>query len=658
MFSYSLAVIASSSAPDYGGKSETKRGILTMALKKKSILLIAGSLFLCGSLDLNHDAQARSSQKTLKARISQEQQMADELVRKGKYNEAADLYRTALNAQPKDLNVRNGLAYAYAKSFKLDRADEEFDNVLKTDPKNAMAHCGKAQVLLNRLQSSSNTLRKNKEALLKQAGAECSMALATDPNLPEAYNILGRVYKEEGRLDKAEEAFNTAIRGDKNYSEAYSGLGMVQLDAGRAGESIAAFKQATVLNTGNSTAHYGLGRAYLKQGMVDEAIKELNTSLYQFRNSAPVHYELGKAYAAQGNMVAAIKEFQETIRIKPENASPYIKIAEIRESRGDIEHAIAELRSGMDLMPNNTELLQRIASNSLRLEKIADAIKDYESVLQKNPGNIAAAEGLTRALYLKAQKETTGAFIADNDFEAAEASIARAIQMNPDNLQLRLADAKLRSMSGKPVDLTAIGTPKNEGERVAYAEALLAQNKFAEATEQFNLLVANANDVKKLAALGDLTLMIKDLNNAESAFKKLSSMPGGQESSKRGLHLVAKARQATKQDLNLANDLSRRKQFNSAVDKYHAAIFSDPRNASARLGLAETLERFFQQDPKALRESVMQYKAYESLTPGLPQKELDRLHKLTARLELRATKMERALAQGKKPNIVARMMMR
>ncbi len=630
-----------------------------MDLRKKSILLVAGSLLLCGSFSYECDAKTRISAKTtLKGRISQELQMADDLVRKGKYNEAADLYRTALNAQPKDLNIRNGLAYSYAKSFKLDRADEEFDKVLKDDPKNAMAHCRKAQVLLNKLQSSSGTMRKNKDALIKQAGSECNLALAQDPNLPEAHYTLGRVYKEEGRLDKAEESFVSAIRLDKDYSDAYAGLGMVQLDGGRSAEAMSSFKQATALNTGNSTAHYGLGRAYLQQGMVDEAIKELNTSLYQFRNSSPVHFELGKAYASQGNMVAAIKEFQETIRIKPENAAPYIKIAEIRENRGDIEHAIAELRSGLDLMPDNSELQQRIANNSLRLEKIADAIKDYEAVLQKSPGKVAAVEGLTRALYLKAQKETTGAFIADNDYEAAEASIARAIQMNPDNLQLRLADAKLRSLSGKPVDLSIIGTPRNDGERVAYAEALLAQNRFSEATEQFNMLVGNANNAKNLAALGDLTLMIKDLDNADKAYKKLATMPGGQDSSKRGLNLVAKARESTKQDLNLANDLARRKQFNSAVDKYHSAIFNDPRNASARFGLAETLEKFYQQDSKALRESVMQYKAYESLTPDLPKKEQEHLQKVTARLELRATKLERAVAEGKKPKLLARIMQR
>lgn len=630
-----------------------------MDFRKKSILLLAASLILSGSLGSVCGAETRTaSTKTLKARVSQDLMAADDLVRKGKFSEAAELYRTALNADSKDITVRNGLAYAYAKGFKLDRAEEEFDKVLKQDPQNAMAHCGKAQVTLNRLQSSNNTIRKNKDALLKQAGAECNLALATDPNLPEAHNILGKIFKEEGRLDKAEQSFNAAIAADKNYSDAYTGLGMVQLDAGRTAEAITSFKQATAISTGSSTAHYGLGRAYLAQGMPDVAIKELNTSLYQFRNSAPVHFEMGKAYQTQGNTVAAIKEFQETIRIKPENSAPYIKIAEIRESRGDIEHANAELRSGLDLMPDNTELHQRVANNSLKLEKIADAIKEYETVLSKSPANVAAVEGLTRSLYLKAQKETTGAFIADNDYEAAEKSIARAIQMNPENLQLRLADAKLRSLSGKPVDLSIIGKPKNDGERVAYAEALLAQNRFSEATEEFNTLVTNATTAKKLAALGDLTLMIRDLDNADMAFKKLATMPGGQDSAKRGAHLVAKARETTKQELNMANDLARRKQFNSAVDKYHAAIFNDPRNSRARYGLAETLDKFYPQDPKSMRESVMQYKAYESLTPGLPAKETERLHKTIARLELRATKLERQIAAGKKPNIIARLMQR
>ena len=42
------------------------------------------------------------------------------------------------------------------------------------------------------------------------------------------------------------------------------------------------------------------------------------------------------------------------------------------------------------------------------------------------------------------------------------------------------------------VDLAKIGTPATDGERVAYAEALLAQNKFAEAHSQISQLITSA----------------------------------------------------------------------------------------------------------------------------------------------------------------------
>lgn len=159
----------------------------------------------------------------------------------------------------------------------------------------------------------------------------------------------------------------------------------------------------------------------------------------------------------QGNTPAAIREFHEAIRIKPENSEPYLHIAGIRESRGDIEHAIAELRNGIELMPNNQDLHMRVAENSLRLEKLDEAIKEYSLVMQTNPQNAIAAKGITRAFYLKSQKEISGAYFASNEFEQAHSVLKKAIRLNPNDMELRLAEAKLRSLSGERVDLTKIG---------------------------------------------------------------------------------------------------------------------------------------------------------------------------------------------------------
>ena len=613
----------------------------------KLSVLVALSVLATSNV-VSQAAPVFRSQKTLTARISREVAEADQLLMKGKYAEAEELYHNALNSNSKDVQARVGYGLAMARAFKLDRAEEEFNKVLKQDPKNPMAHAGKANIILNRLQSSSQTVRANRDALLNQAGAECNQALSYDPNIAEVHNTLGNIYLEQKRFDKAQNAFNGAIKLDSKYSDAYAGLGLAQLGLNNTAGAVTSFHEAITENSGNSTAHYGMGQALLKQGQVDLSIKELNTSLYQNRNSAPVHAALGKAYDAQGNTVAAIQQFQAAIAIKPENPSAYLGIANIRENRGDVEHAIAELRSGLELSPNSPELHLRVAADSLRVEKLDDAVKEYEIVLSSTPKSQAAVEGLTRAYYLKSQKEAAGAFISSNEFEKAKAMINKAIAMNPNSMQLRLAQAKLRALAGEKVDLSTVSNPQTDPDRVSYAEALLAQNKFQEASVQMNTVIGNTNNAKDAFAVGDLALMIKDLNSADAAYKKAASFAGNEERAKRGQDMVAKARDDARQNFTLANDLERRKQLASAVDKYHAAIFGDPRMAEARIGLAETLKKLYPDSSKDLRDAGVQLTAYMSLSPNLPVKEQEKLQKEIAHLNEKAYKIDQKPVAQKK----------
>jgi tetratricopeptide (TPR) repeat protein len=575
-----------------------------------------------------------------KGTVSRQVQAAEKLMSEGKYQQAADMFHEALNRNPKDVEARVGYGMACVKQFALDRAGQEFDKALALDPKNAMAHCGKALCAMYKLQSSSMTVQRDRQSYLNLAEKECGTALDIDPQLPEAHYTIGLVYKEQNNMDKAVRAFEGAAKLDPKFSEPHAALGLIKLQQNDLEGAESDFKQATSLNSGNSTAHYGLGQTYLKKGMVDQAIDELNTALYQNRNSAPVHLALGKAYETQGNTVAAIKEYQQSIAIKPENPSAYIGIANIREQRGDIEHAIAELRSGLELTPNNPELLLRIANGSLRLEKLDDAIRAYEQVLAAAPRSTVAVDGLTRAYYLKANKETTSAFVSSNDFEQAERSIARAIRMNPNSLQLRLAQAKMRALSGKPVDLSQVGAPQNDADRISYAEALLAQNKFEEAATEMNTVIANTTNAKDTFAVGDLALTIKDLNSAEAAYRKGATMEGGEERAQRGMAAVQKAREANRQAVTLGEDLEKRKQYASAIDQFKTAIYNDPRQPQARENVARCLEKLYPDSPKDLREASKQYRLFLTLDPSVPAKDREKLEKHIAKLDSKAYKLE------------------
>ena len=582
----------------------------------------------------------------LKGKVSRDMMEADDLLSKGNWTDAADAYKKVMTHDSKNPGAMAGYGMALGKQFKLDAAEEQFDKALQMDPTNAVAHAGKALVLMNRLASSNMTIRNQRDSMLKQAENECRQALDKDPYSPEAHFQLAQSLREQGRTDEAVKEYNEAIKSDPKYSDAYAGLGMLKLSQNSLGEAEGAFKSAVQINSGNSTAHYGLGKTYLKMGNIDAAIKELNTALYQNKNSFPAHQAMGECYQAQGNTNAALTEYRKSIDIKPENPEAYLHIADVREARGDLELSISELRGAIELMPDNADLHLRVADESLKLEKLDDAIKEYETVMNTNPGNAQAAEGLTRGYFLKAQKDTGGAFLVSNDFEAAKRQIDKAIQLNPNNMELRLAAAKIRTMSGETVDLNSIGQPKTDGERMAYAEALLAQNKFKESQDMMSAVIASAPDAKQTFAVGDLALMIHDLDNADAAYKKAATFPGGEERAKRGADLVRKAREDARQNMTLATDLAKRKQLASAIDKFHATIYGNPRNGDARLGCADALEKSTPAQAKYLREASVQLKAYMALTPTLPPKEVEKINKRIARDDEKAFKLEEKAKKG------------
>jgi tetratricopeptide (TPR) repeat protein len=378
----------------------------------------------------------------------------------------------------------------------------------------------------------------------------------------------------------------------------------------------------------------------LNQGQVDAALKELNIAQYQFPNSWPVRLALGKAFETQGNTVAAVREYQESIRIKPENSAAYLGIANVREVRGDLEHSIAELRSGLELMPDNADLRVRIGEQSLKVDKFDDAIKEFETVLNASPGNSRAADGLTTAYYMKAQKEATGGYFGDNDYDSALNMVSKAVQMNPNDMRLRLAQAKLRALSGDAVDMTGIGQPQNDGDRISYAQLLMAQNRFQEAANEMNAVIAHAPNAKQTFAVADLALMTHDLDSAEAAYKKAASFPGSTERSRRGLTQVAKARESARKNLTLADDLSRKRMTGSAIDTFHDAVFANPKSSNARLGLAKTLDSVSKPTVVQRREAAFQYRAYVALSPQLPAKEQEKFLKKAEKLDARATKIE------------------
>ncbi|HEY9678339.1 MAG TPA: tetratricopeptide repeat protein [Drouetiella sp.] len=567
---------------------------------------------------------------------------AEKLLSQGKWSDAEGLFREALVANPTDVPATLGLGLALANEFKLDNADSAFERVIAIDPNNATAYAGKAMVMLNRLQSSSGTIRNERESILKQAEDYARRATTLGPANADAHNALGQVLKEQGRNEEAASELNTATVLNPDMSFAYSSLGLVRMAQNSPAEASEAFKRAITLNSGNSSAHYGLGAVLLKQGQIDDAIKELNTSLYQFPNSWPVRMALGQAYQTQGNTVAALQQYQLSTLIKPENIEPYVRMADIHQERGDSELALADLRSGLTQAPTDLQLRQRIADLDMSLERADDAIKNYRVILQLSPNDNNAMKGLSQALLIKAQKAALNASLSPSDYETANNAIDEAIKVNSDDMELRLAKAKLLAMSGATEFQAKYANiqPTTDGDRVGLAEVLATKGDFNKSAQLFNEVITRQTNPKQLYAIADIAALTHSLGSAETAYKKGLALGGSPERGQVGLKKVADARKSAVDATAVASELAHKHQWDGAIAKFREAIKSDPMLPTARYGLAEALDDGPEDSVPTLSESASQYQYYLAIATDLTDKDREKLTDLIEKLNDKVAKLK------------------
>ncbi|MBZ0189846.1 MAG: tetratricopeptide repeat protein, partial [Candidatus Obscuribacterales bacterium] len=305
---------------------------------------------------------------------------------------------------------------------------------------------------------------------------------------------------------------------------------------------------------------------------------------------------------------------------------------------GDLELALAELKSGLSQMPYDLDLRQHIADLNLKLEKADDAIKAYRVLLEMSPNDNQAVKGLSQALYVKAQKAAVGALLASNDYETALHDLGEAIKLRPDDMELTLAQAKLMSLAGTKPDISKLGEPKNDGEKLACAEALMAQGEFQKASKYMSEVISSLQDPKQCFAVADVAIMIKDLDNAEAAYKKARQLTGSPERVERGLDSIVTLRQQANEDVKVANELSKKNQWDGAVDRFRHAVSVNPTMADARYGLANALERMNKPTSSSLSEAATQYENYLSLDTQLPEKDSKKLQERIEKLKDKAAK--------------------
>jgi adenylate cyclase len=187
----------------------------------------------------------------------------------GENEEARDLYRKALERDPKFARAYAGLAMTYAMDYRLRPS-------------------GASSPVLARAFELAETAR------------------LIDPEIPEVYWALAFVHAQSRRHDQALQHLRRAIELNRSFADAYAFMGGIYNYIGQSAKTIPLLRTALRLNPDGGYLYFLiLGRAYLFENDIEQALINLRQAAARNPVDLEARVFLAAALAAAGNDVAA-----------------------------------------------------------------------------------------------------------------------------------------------------------------------------------------------------------------------------------------------------------------------------------------------------------------------------------------------------------------
>ena len=401
------------------------------------------------------------------------------LTAKGDARAAEEAFKRAIVADPKSVNLHLALANLYWSTARTREAETAIQTALQVDPGNLLANQFLAALLLGSRRTAEA------EAPLKM--------VAERTGKPEDRIVLADYYAQARRMADAEAIYrevssgatrhaSTArlrlaalglTRGDREgayreieavlskepaHVEALSGRAHLQLQDGKLAEALASARMAVAAGPQSPAAHYMHGLVLLGHYQTEEARTAFETALQASPAFAPASVELARLALSERRFDDAVRHAQAAIDRVPRYPAAHLLLVRAHLASGNAAGAEPSLRVMERNVPDSPELAAELGRLRLLKGDRAGARSAFESVLTKDPANATAVEGLIRldladkrrtqarsrldAAVAKARPDGEIHLVAARlyavDFDdraAAEASVKRALEANPNDLQ-------------------------------------------------------------------------------------------------------------------------------------------------------------------------------------------------------------------------------
>lgn len=584
----------------------------------------------------------KTTQKVVKVQIAKTYNDIDKMIDYGNYAAADRLLNNLLKKNPNDISARSLYIISLVKQDKFDVAQSQLNKYLQRFSKNANLHYAQGVLLVKRQASSDMEYREKSEELLKRAQNEFNTALIINPRYYQAYNALGVIELNTGNWNKARQYFGRALEVDPNYATAIDNLGTVDYLQGNHDLAQKRFMKAISLNPNSSTAYFHLAQVYDKKSGYSKALDALDHSLRIKGNSSVAYNLRGEILKKQGNEAAAIESFKKSIALKPENTKPYVNLAKIYERRFDNELAIASLKSALAVNPAQYSVKLKVGELSLLKGDYNESLKYYSSLVGVEGYNADALKGMANAYFAQVRDTASKSVIANKkELQTAYNNIEKALQANPNDLDLYLAKLKMAKLTNQEkatqetLDKIVKAPVRGLNDLLAKGDAYYAMNKYQEAKKTFEKSVVFAESLDDYLYVAEILTYDKFYPSAKDVLRKALIVDPTNEEAVHNLNYIMNME---RQSESLYKDAKffQKKDKNRVFAREYAlkALDYNPTNYDAALLSAKLCEK-----QKHYVEAIDAYKVVAGLE--IKPRKIKKMNKKIVKLEKKLAKIDK-----------------
>lgn len=328
------------------------------------------------------------------------------------WGEARKALDAALKLQPDNEQALLRLSQVDYADGKIDDAYTRLQAIVKKNPRAVPAYMGLAQIdsqkgrdkeAVQWLEQAANAdeaapmprmvlaryhLRQKDHFAAQKV---VSQLLAKNPGSQEAMLLDAQVSLAKGDVDVAQQKLETLARKHPNANTFYS-LALVQQHLNKTAQAQASARKALEHNKDFLPASILLARIALQEKQYPQAAAHADEIIARSPDQA-LGYDLkGDVYVAQGDLRAAEKQYAAAVQ-KQAVSSVIVKLSQARRQLGDGKaHLILEER--LKAQPDDAVVGTELAISYQTLGRTGDAMRQYQSVLQKNQDNLIALNNL------------------------------------------------------------------------------------------------------------------------------------------------------------------------------------------------------------------------------------------------------------------------